>query len=349
MPFSRPTLASLITRILAGVRSRLTADQMRRSDAEVYARELAGSSHELHGHLQFIAQNVIYDTAESEYLDRWASIWLTTPRIPAAPAVGFITITGTNGTLVPAGTVFVRADGAEYDTDADATIALGSAVAAITAILPGQAGSASAGTVLSLSTPITGINSDAAVTAAALTGGADIEDDSSLRARLLSRIQQPPHGGTNYDYKNWALEVPGVTRAWVYPNELGLGTVTVRFVRDNDVSLIPDAGEVAAVQSYIDALRPVTAALTVVAPVPVPLDFTIALTPNTQAVKDAVTVELVDLLNREAQPGGTILLSHIREAISIAAGETNYVMTAPSADVTNTTGNMTTLGVITWV
>jgi hypothetical protein len=43
----------------------------------------------------------------------------------------------------------------------------------------------------------------------------------------------------------------------VYPNELGLGTVVVRFVRDLDVgSIFPDAGEVAAVQAKLDAERP---------------------------------------------------------------------------------------------
>jgi uncharacterized phage protein gp47/JayE len=165
---------------------------------------------------------------------------------------------------------------------------------------------------------------------------------------LLARIQQPPHGGADYDYVNWALEVAGVTRAWVYPMELGLGTVTVRFVRDNDASIIPDAGEVAAVYDYIEARRPVTADLTVLAPVAVPLNFSIAVTPNTAAVKAAVETELRDLLLREAEPAGTILLSHIREAISLAAGESNYTMTSPNADVTNTTGSMTTFGAITW-
>lgn len=349
MSFSRPTLSNLITRILNGVRSRLTLDQMRRSDAEVYARELAGASHELHGHLQVISQNVIYDTAETEYLDRWASIWLSVPRLAAAKAIGSITITGITGTLVPLGTVFVRSDGTEYVTNADVTLVAGIAVAAITAKLAGQLGNAVSTTVLSMSTPVAGVNSDAIVTAAALTGGADIESDNSLRARLIARIQQPPQGGATFDYVTWALQVAGVTRAWVYAQELGAGTVTVRFVRDNDATLIPDAAEVLAVQTYIDIKRPVTANVTVVAPVATPLAFSIAVTPNTAAVQTAVQAELADLILREAIPGGTILISHIREAISIAAGETNYVMSAPTADVTRTTGQITTLGVITWL
>ena len=61
-----------------------------------------------------------------------------------------------------------------------------------------------------------------------------------------------------------------------------------------------------------------------------------------------VTAELQDLLRREAEPGATLLISHIRAAISLATGETNYVMTAPAADVTHTTGQMATMGTITW-
>lgn len=184
----------------------------------------------------------------------------------------------------------------------------------------------------------------------ALTGGTDQEDDASLRARLRARIQQPPHGGALYDYVNWALEVPGVTRAWAYASELGLGTVTLRFVRDDDTpSIIPDAGEVDAVQDYVDFRRPVTAALTVVAPEPVELDFTIEVFPDTAEVKASVEAELVDLLRREAIPAGTILISRIREAISIAAGEENYVMSSPSADITHTINQIAVMGEITWV
>jgi uncharacterized phage protein gp47/JayE len=65
-------------------------------------------------------------------------------------------------------------------------------------------------------------------------------------------------------------------------------------------------------------------------------------------VQAAVQAELQDLLLREAKPGGTILLSHIRAAISAAAGETDYVLASPAADVTNTAGNMSTMGSITW-
>lgn len=348
MAFSRPTLSDLINRAITDIQSRLPgADAtLRRSNLNVLSRVHAGVVHGLYGFIDWLSKQVIYDTAEAEYLERWASIWGIN-RIAASFATGNVTLAGSNGVTIPVGTELQRADGALYTVDADVTISAGTAVAAVTALDAGQAGNASTGAVMNLSTPIAGVN--AAATAGVLSGGADAEIDDSLRSRFIARIQNPPHGGAAHDYVAWALEVAGVTRAWVYPGELGAGKVTVRFVRDNDASIIPDSGEVSTVQAYIDNLRPVTADVTVVAPVANSLNFTFSsIGPNTATVKAAVEAELADLINREAIPGGTLYLSHIRAAISAAVGETNYVLTAPSADVVNTTGYMTTLGVITW-
>jgi uncharacterized phage protein gp47/JayE len=92
----------------------------------------------------------------------------------------------------------------------------------------------------------------------------------------------------------------------------------------------------------------VTGETIVVAPTASPLDFNITLAPDTVEVRNAVQAELVDLVAREAEPGGTILWSHLNEAISIAAGETDHVLNSPAANVVEATGAITTMGVITW-
>lgn len=349
--FNRPALPELIQRVRNDVLSRLSTDDvLRRTDAEVYARVMGGVAHGLYGFIEWLSKQVIYDTAEAEYLERWCSIWGINRKV-AAPATGTVTFTVQAGSLIPFGTLLQALDGVQYQTSTDATLSASTATASVTALVPAAAGNRATGQNLTLVSPVVGVQSTA--TAGELSGGADVETDNALRARLLARIQQPPHGGASYDYTAWALEVPGVTRAWVYPAELGLGTVTVRFVRDNDgtgTAIIPDVGEVAAVQAYIDARRPVTAQLTVVAPAAVQLNFTIqGLVPATFTVQAAVQAELADLLLREAVPGGIILLSHIRAAISAAAGETDYVLIAPLANVTNSIGNMSTMGLITWL
>lgn len=260
-----------------------------------------------------------------------------------------VTVAGTSaGSGGPSGTGSAIVDG----TVTWSHIATGTAavVVAVTASVAAEDGNADSGVSLSFESPIAGANSTVTVAVAGLSGGADEESDENLRTRVLERMSAPPHGGAEADYIAWAKEVSGVTRVWVYPLELGAGTVTVRFMRDDDSgSPIPDAGEVTTVQDYLDERRPVTAVVTVVAPVAVDLDFTIEITPDTAEVRAAVEAELTDMLYRVAEPGGTILLSEIRTAIGIAEGLEDYILTVPAANVTHTTGQIAVMGTITWV
>jgi uncharacterized phage protein gp47/JayE len=66
------------------------------------------------------------------------------------------------------------------------------------------------------------------------------------------------------------------------------------------------------------------------------------------AVREQVAAELSDLLRREAEPGGTILISHIREAISTAVGEVDHVVVSPVANVAHAPHEMPVTGEITW-
>ncbi|NDV20888.1 baseplate J protein [Pseudodesulfovibrio sp. JC047] len=348
MPFDRPSLKDLINRSVADIESRLDgADaSLRRMLLNILAKMQAGSVHGLYGYLDWIALQGMPDTAETEQLERWASIWGKN-RKSASKASGTAIFTGTSGSVIPANTYLKRNDGFEYETMAEAVITDGSAIVSIEAVQAGVESNTSVGAVLRLPSPVAGIQSTAI--ASELAGGTDVESDDDLRGRLLARIRQAPHGGATFDYVQWALDVPGVTRAWAYPRELGDGTVTVRIMTDGlTIDGIPAAESVAAVQSYIDNVRPVTAEVIAVAPVAVPMNPQINLTPNTAPVRAAVTAELSDLLRREAIPGATILVSHLREAISIAMGETDHALQTPANNITHSTGQIAVLGTITW-
>lgn len=354
MPYDRPTLMELDEALRADIVSRLpgTDPLLRRSYIGALARGMAGGLHELYGFQQWIADQAFPDTAEGPELARWATIWGLT-RVPAAKATGAILVEGTAGTVVPAGTLF--RSGAEtpqdYETDAEFTIpAGGSGNTNVTAFEAGAAGNLHVMAVLNLVNPIAGLGSQANVSTA-LTGGADVETDASLRGRVLARIQDPPRGGTSEDYVFWSLSAHAdVTRAWARPLAGGLGTVTVYFMTDDATTDgIPNAATVTAVNAYIAARRPVTAAVTVAGPTAAPLNFTINnIMPDQMAVRDAVEAELRDLIRRQAEPGGTLLVSHIREAISTAAGETDHELTSPTANVVATATQITTYGMTTF-
>ncbi len=149
----------------------------------------------------------------------------------------------------------------------------------------------------------------------------------------------------------FALRVPGVTRAWEFAGKdgvgnPGIGKVSLTFVRDGDVSIIPDAGEVATVQAFVQALSP--AEVITFAPTPIAYTTSIQLSPFPDtAVEAAVDAELSDMILREATPGDPILFSVANEAISNAEGELDHVLTSPSANKAHAFGELAVDGVNT--
>jgi uncharacterized phage protein gp47/JayE len=193
---------------------------------------------------------------------------------------------------------------------------------------------------------------DGAATVLTMDGGTDTETDEQLRIRILRRIQQPPMGGDSTDYEAWALAVPGVTRAWASPNEMGIGTVTVRFLMDDlraDNDGWPTPTDIATVADYIDKMRPVTLRdCYVVAPIKQFLDVTIAnLVPDEEETKAEIEQSIQNMLKIKATPGQTIYLSWISYAIMNAPSVISFNLVAPTGDfVMDNPGNMAVLETI---
>lgn len=346
MSFERPTLTQLVDRVQSDFLSRLdlSSPVLRRSVVFVLSRVVAGAAHMLHGHLDFLARQLFPDQSEDEFLERQAGVYGLS-RNPADFAKVELEATGVDASIIPAGALYRSAAGLEYSVDEDATIASGTATVSITAVLAGADSSLTDGVELSLESPISGV--DTAATVDAVTqDGVDQETIESLRTRLKEHLAEPAHGGTIADYIAWAKEVPGVTRVWVSPLELGPGTVVVRFVRDDDPDPIPDAGEVTAVQTKLDTEAPAHATVTAFAPTDSPVNITLHVEPNTAAVRDAVRAELEDLFVRVPEPGGTTLLSSIQTAVGSSPGVVDYAIALPAADVTHTTNQLPSLGTV---
>lgn len=348
MTLVRPTLSTLIERARVDIESRLPGadSRLRHSVLDVFVRMHAGAAAGIYGYLENVADQLMPDTASGEYLARHASIW-GLRRKAAVAAIVTATATGTNGSVIAAGAQLTRKDGAIYTVVDVETIAAGTAAITLQAAEAGADGNAPVGTVLTFSSPIAGVNATATV-ATIETTGEEEENDQSLRVRLLLRIRTPPEGGAAADYVAWALAQPGVTRAWCYPGWLGAGTVGLTFVMDDRVDPVPLTADVSAVQDALDVLRPVTADLTVFAPATQVVNMTITSSPGSAGVHAAIVAELQDFFRREAEPGGTLYLSRIREAISQADGEFSHVLTLPAANVVPSAGVLPVLGTVTF-
>jgi uncharacterized phage protein gp47/JayE len=345
MTFNTPTLPTLITRAqgdLAGTSALL------RSDAEVLSRVLGAASFGRYGHQAYIAQQILPDTADEETLRRMARVRLKRDQLPAVAAKGPVGFVGTAGALLDAGTLLRREDGQRFRVSLPVTLTGASGVAVLEAVTPGQLGNTPAGTTLRTVSPVLGVSDTFTVQAPGLTAGTEEEGLETLRARVERSYKVVAHGGSTSDYQTWALEVPGVTRAWVRRHWMGPGTVAVFIARDGDIDPIPTLEALAQAFAYIENERPVTAELAVLAPVEKPLPYQIQLTPDSGATRAAVEAALMDLHNRESDLGVTLLLTHIREAISAATGEKDHQLFAPLADVVPGANELLTFGGILW-
>lgn len=308
------------------------------SFVNAFAKADALGVHGLYLYLSRLFNQIFVETSDSDFLELHGSP-LGIDRKDASKATGTAVATGTNGTSIPAGTLLQRADGAQYTVTVGVTISGGTANMVLISEDFGIDANVTASGSLSFVSPIAGINSTATVDSSGIIGGADRESDEDYRQRILDRKRTPPQGGAPNDYITWAKEVSNVTRAYSFGNLDGLGTVRVMFMTDDTtVDGIPTAGKVTEVDDYIkdSGRKPITADVTTLAPTAQPIAFDVTITPDTTEVRAAVELELKDMILRESEPNGTILISKIREAVSIATGENDNVVNSPTADVTPT-------------
>ena len=104
-----------------------------------------------------------------------------------------------------------------------------------------------------------------------IVSGEDEETDENFRLRILAYLQKPATSGNADHYRQWALEVPGVGDAKVFPLWNGAGTVKVIIVDSNKE--IDETLE-QPVYEYIEKVRPIGANVTVDSPTK--LDVTVS-------------------------------------------------------------------------
>lgn len=116
----------------------------------------------------------------------------------------------------------------------------------------GIQGNLSTGETLNLSNTL-GYVKDLAVVKELVSSGKDRETEGDYRKRIISRFQFQPHGGSLSDYKQWALEVPGVKNAYVYTGEKP-GHVLVYVLADENIypDRVPDKALLKKVGEAID-------------------------------------------------------------------------------------------------
>lgn len=369
MPYARPTLTALRNQAIEDITTSGVPGLdglLRNAVLRVLAWVMSGLAYSVYGYLDWIAREAVPFTATDEFLEAWAAL-IGIYRKDATPASGAAQFTGTPGTYVAAGTAMMRQDATPYTSTEDASVdASGTLIVPFTAAVMGALTDSDPGIPIGFDTPIVGINNSGVILDPGCTGGADQETDDALRTRTLAKYRAPPQGGSANDYVEWALEVPGCTRAWVEPSGAGPGSVIVRPMFDDvqaasggfpqgtdgcatEETRGPTAtGDQLAVAEHIWPVEPVPALVWVLAPLAFPIDINlIALDPNTPDMQSEIIASINDMYLVKAEIGGTIYPSDLYEAILATPGIVHFTMSEPAAPVTAGLGALPIMGALT--
>lgn len=273
------------------------------------------------------------------YLDKLAgSVGLS--RKAAQPAETYLEITGTEGTIVPAGFIFATPKSGdiasiEFAVVESTTIsAEGKATVLVRCTETGLIGNVPENSITLMSSPMKGVTTIR--NPAAATGGIETEDDESLRARIEEREKnnEASFVGNDSDYKRWAKEVDGVGSVVVVPEWMGKGSGTVKLIVMDANGMPANDTILKAVYDHIISpdnrdyrLAPIGAILTVTTAEAVGLTFSATILLEEDAViDDVVKAYRTNLLAyfEEAKAESCIRYTRVCSVLSETKGVLDY-------------------------
>jgi len=221
------------------------------------------------------------------------------------------------------------------------------------------------GSSFTLVTPILNVDDLAIATFDGITGGLDIENDDNYRIRIIERTSNFTAPFTNSGLKVFIKQfISGITRIWVNDATPAAGSVEIYFVNDNDANIIPTSQQVLSVKTLIISGNNLTSGIKpaempdssvyVLAPTSVPVDFTFtSLSPNTIEMQNAITNSLNDFFRSDQVVLSQDVLENeytnaIFNTLDSNGNVPAFILSIPSGDISINSGELATLGTITF-
>lgn len=285
-------------------------------------------------------------TSWGKYLDNLAEELGGLERRKATSAIVDLTIGGTAGTNVQAGSLFATERGIQFATNELVILdETGSGTVKASAIVPGTSGNVSTGTIVKIPVSIYGVTS--VTNQAEATDGYDEETDSELLNRLLFKLRNPVTSGNVNHYIEWASSVSGVGSVYVKPLWNGTGTVKVIIVNNKNDKASDEL--INTVKTYIDSVRPIGADVTVTTP-----DYTEITVKANIAVSDGYGNTANEILQQALEKyfnsvgiQGTVSIAKVGKVMLDSGAITDYdslTLNGDNKNISMDTGHLPRLG-----
>jgi uncharacterized phage protein gp47/JayE len=283
-------------------------------------------------------------------------------RKAATKWIGSVTVSG-SGATIPVDTLFQK-DGIAFRST-DELIFTTTGTLLLESVESGDKNNLSIGDVITIVSPIVGVDSNAIVYAVTQSAE-DQENFEDYRNRILIRQQGLPQGGAIADFVLWATEVPGIAEAIV--ERTTPGNLAVYPLTDNPdpINRIPEASKLTEIETYMtDPVRcPIrVSAITVNAPTELEFDVDISnLLPNNTSMQNTIEAAIREHLfsrrpkqytnqTEESDVISQIIISRViaeAGAISATVDLKNSLLTSISSYVLQKS-EVAKLRTVTWV
>ena len=282
--YEAQTPEAIKARMLAEIRESQGLSSMAGGFADGVVGPVSEEMSDVYISLDAVPAMLFVDEHSGGYIDKVGGQYYNIVRRAGTKASCTISFAGTPGLVIAQGTQFLTAGGLAFMLADDVTLdSSGTGTGHLEAGGVGAAYNVDAGAIDRMYINLAGLTS---YTNQAAAGGTDPESDTALLARIQERVQRPPTSGNGYQFRQWAMEVAGVGQAKVVELAQGPGTVGLTIVDSNYESPAEDIVE--AVQTAVDAQRPVGAQPTVAAATEMTVTVAAAVTVLQGAGKDEV-------------------------------------------------------------
>lgn len=310
------------------------------------AAQLSG----LYAQADWVERQCFPQTATGENLDLHAQVRGISRHqaVKAAGVVRFFAGSERTGPAeIPAGTVCMTAGGLRYVTTRPGVIPAEETQLdlPVEAVEAGTEWNVAAGQIIYLALPPSGIT--ACTNPAALTDGADREEDEALRQRILATYRRLANGANATFYEQTALEFDGVAAAKVLPRNRGVGTVDVVAAAQGGM---PDEDLLLALQAHFNSVREIAVDVRVFAPTRLDVDISVRLTPapgySFDQVSAAVRKTLTEWFTGRLL-GSPVLQAQLTAMVFAVEGVANCAVTLSGGDTAADAVTLPCLGQLT--
>ena len=279
----------------------------------------------------YVLKQGFVETADEENLTRHGASYGLYLKAATA-ASGEAEFSGEVGAIIPIGTL-LELESLVFVTSEAVTIGdTGKAIAHVICQTLGIVGNQPNNTPINLSSAPQGVDSVAVLTY--MVGGTNKEALNEFRNRIHDRRRKPPAGGNDHDYYVWAMNVAGVTKAFVYPLRRGLGTVDIVILGEHGLA---SEETIKTCQEEIDKKRPVTAKNSfVISPTPILVNVAISIKYDGSVAEDitenAVKAAVKNYFGSLA-PAQEFIKSQVETIVSHVAGVFDRLIITPEGNV----------------